>query len=115
MVGRRRRCSSSRDKRVAAAISGSRRSSCSSTGTDLLDQDRLDADIESAAFARRVDARLDQRDIFLEDSVLRGDPERQEPIEPALERLAAVIVDQFEAGHLDELAERLALELAAIE
>ena len=53
---------------------------------NTLGADRLDAQIERARLARRIDAGLDQADIFLEDRVLVSDAQRQDTVEPAVNR-----------------------------
>ena len=88
---------------------------------DLLDDDGLDADIKGAALARRIDARLDERHIFLEDGVLGPDPQRQQAVEPALDwrqvvkQAATLVGQQLQSRHFDEALEGRALELAAIQ
>ena len=41
--------------------------------------------IERAGFLRRLDARLDQAEILVEDRVLERDTQREDPVEPALD------------------------------
>src|SRR3546814_4529788 len=58
----------------------------------------------SDLLARRIDARLDQPHIFIEDRVLGGDPEREDAVEPALDRRQlfeerAILVSELETGH----------------
>src|SRR3546814_9256732 len=53
---------------------------------DTLGPDRFDAEVERSGFARCVDAGLYEPHIFLENRVLGRDPEREDAVEPALDR-----------------------------
>src|SRR3546814_13300466 len=73
-------------------------------GNDLFGSDGLDPDVKRAGLARRIDARLDQPHIFIEDRVLGGDPEREDAVEPALDRRQLfeerdLLVSELEIGH----------------
>jgi hypothetical protein len=71
---------------------------------DPLGSDRLDANVERTCLARGIGPGLDQAHIFLEDRVLHRDTQRQQPVQPTLDRWQpfeqnAFIIDQFKAGH----------------
>ena len=72
---------------------------------------------ELCLLARRIDARLDQAHIFIEDRVLGRDPECEDAVEPALDRWqivaqAAAFGFQREPGSLLEVRAGDRLELA---
>ena len=67
---------------------------------DPLGDDRLDSDIEAAGGAERIDARFDQAEIFVEHGILQRDRERQQPVEPALDRRHILL--QAAAGLVDQ-------------
>ena len=90
------------------------------SGDDLFGADGLDPDVKCAGLARRIDARLDQAHIFIEDRVLGRDPECEDAVEPALDRRqflqkCAVLVGELETGHALEALHVHARELFAME
>ena len=62
---------------------------------DPLGGDAFDADIKRARLACGFDPGFDQADIFIEDRVLKRDPQRKNAVQPALDR--GQIVSQFAA------------------
>src|SRR3546814_12321226 len=77
------------------------RSNCTAT---LFPSTTLVRSVKRAGLARRIDARLDQPHIFIEDRILGGDPEREDAVEPALDRRQlfeerAILVSELETGH----------------
>ncbi|KAK0359221.1 hypothetical protein LTR94_032177, partial [Friedmanniomyces endolithicus] len=79
--------------------------------------DRFDADIEAPRFARGRHARFNQGKELVEDAVLERDRQREDAIEPALDRWHLVLEDtvlvgQFKAGAMLEIVECGAGELA---
>ena len=77
----------------------------------LVSDQRFDARIERAGFLGRLDTRFDQAKEFVEDGVLHGDRQRQNAVEPALDRRqtldqrtfvfkleACPVAERFEAG-----------------
>src|SRR3546814_8502022 len=69
---------------------------------DTLGPDRFDAEVERSGFARCVDAGLYEPHIFLENRVLGRDPEREDAVEPALDRRqlveqGAMLIDKLQA------------------
>jgi hypothetical protein len=56
----------------------------------LVGHQGLDAGIEGACLASRIDPRLNQPQEFIEDGVLERDGQRQNTVEPALDRRAMV-------------------------
>ena len=52
---------------------------------------RLDADIELASFAQRIDAGLDETEILVKHGVLQGDREGQQAVEPTLDRRQVIL------------------------
>ena len=74
-----------------------------------VDHDRLHADIERAGIPRSGDACLHEREEFIEDAVLQVDRQREEAVQPALDRRQlllqhTILVAELEAGAILELA-----------
>jgi hypothetical protein len=69
--------------------------------------------------ARRIDPRLDQPKEFIEDGVLERDGQRQDAVEPALDRREivgeAALLLKLEAGALAEVSKADAGELALMQ
>lgn len=57
---------------------------------EVLDRDRLHPEIERARLPRGVDARFDQAEELIENAVLQGDRQREDPVEPAVNRRKVV-------------------------
>src|SRR3546814_617085 len=53
---------------------------------DAIGIEALNAEIERSGLARRLDTRFDEAEIFVEDGVLERDAQREDAVEPALDR-----------------------------
>ena len=76
--------------------------------------------IKRSGFTRSFDPRFDETKVFVEYGVLERDRQRENAVEPALDRgeiigQSAIGAFKSEAGPLDEIAEARGLELAVIE
>ena len=85
-----------------------------------IDQDGLDPDIEPSGLARSRYARLDECEELVEDLVLQRDRQRQDAVQPPLDRREvifhdAVLVAELETGALLELGMRDAGQLPSDE
>jgi hypothetical protein len=85
----------------------------------LVGHQRLDAGVESARLAGCIDPCLDQPKEFIEDRVLERDRQRQNAVEPALDRREVVgeaaFLLKLEAGALAEIGKADAGELALMQ
>ena len=52
---------------------------------EAIDANRLKAQIESSSFARCLDSRFDQPQIFIEDRILERNRQSKDAVEPALD------------------------------
>src|SRR3546814_11137108 len=57
-----------------------------SSDLDAIGIEALNAEIERSGLARRLDTRFDEAEIFVEDGVLERDAQREDAVEPALDR-----------------------------
>jgi len=85
-----------------------------------LGADGLDPDVKRPGLARRIDAGLDQPHIFLEDRILRRDPQGKDAVQPALDRWqlveqCAMLIDEFQTGDDLELFEPRTRQLPRME
>ena len=85
----------------------------------LVGHQRLNPSIECAGLARRIDPRLDQSEEFIEDGILQGDGQREDTVEPALDRREivgeAALLLKLQAGALAEIGKSDAGELALMQ
>src|SRR3546814_7754433 len=88
-----------------------------SSDLDAIGIEALNAEIERSGLARRLDTRFDEAEIFVEDGVLERDAQREDAVEPALDRRKvfgkpAGLALQIESGQPLELvhADRLERE-----
>ncbi len=87
---------------------------------EVIDPHGFQALVERSGFTRSFDPRFHQPEIFVEYGVLERDRQRENAVEPALDRgeivgQPAIWVFKPEAGALDEVGESRRFELAVIE
>src|SRR3546814_20974288 len=92
-----------------------------SSDLDAIGIEALNAEIERSGLARRLDTRFDAAEIFVEDGVLERDAQREDAVEPALDRRKvfgkpAGLALQIESGQPLALvpADRLQLHLKSV-
>ena len=66
---------------------------------EVLDRDGLDPEVERARLPGSIDPRFNETEELVKDAILQGDRQREEPIEPALDRRK--IVDHRSVGSFD--------------